>query len=121
MSFQRRLESSIFNAFLDSRFHGNDSLLKLSAPKPQDGGEEFVSSPLQREKDRACPELDSGMRVNQEFIALLFLNPHHIFYFIVIGLSTERHVATSLCPPLRMCGKYNRHSYFRDLSHHAPP
>jgi hypothetical protein len=37
MSFQRRLESSIFNGFMDSRFHGNDSLLKLSALKPLKG------------------------------------------------------------------------------------
>jgi len=36
---------------------------KTFRPQTQDGGEEFVPSPLQREKDRACPELDSGMRV----------------------------------------------------------
>ncbi len=34
MSFQRRLESSVFNDSMDSYFHRNDSFLKLSAPEP---------------------------------------------------------------------------------------
>ena len=38
MSFQRKLESSIFKDFMDSRLHGNDSFLKLSAPEPSQEG-----------------------------------------------------------------------------------
>jgi hypothetical protein len=46
MSFQRKLESSILNGFMDSHFQGDDSLLKLSAPKAKGGRGDLIDSSI---------------------------------------------------------------------------